>query len=236
MRRRRRSIKEMMFENSTYKMVALIITLILWVTVLKKGEIVFPKSVQITFLTDEQTIIINEVTEKVVFHISGSKILLKNFFKKKQKPLVVDLSHIKAGRRFVRIPEDILQLPFGAKVLSVSPSTVYVELDKMTTKLLPIKVSFDQLGGAEKYKVVRVQPHELNINGASSLLSRIKTLWTETIVLDFEKIDNNNNNTIEMEALLSKIEQPGILPLSLKKVIVKFEKESIKKMESTTHE
>lgn len=124
--------KNWLFENGSYKLVALFVTLILWVTILGRRDFVLSKEMDIEFLlprsmaiskTDEQ----KEVDRHVTVKVSGPRMALKRFA---QNPgtITIDLGKSRPGPVQALITGSSIEVPFGVKVLSVTPNVISVNL------------------------------------------------------------------------------------------------------------
>jgi YbbR domain-containing protein len=118
-------------ENNSYKIVALLITLILWVIILGSKEAVTMKSVHIDYILPKNMRLTdgNNITHEVFFKAAGPRLILKKFVELNE-PLVIDLSHVEEGTTTVRIHADSINTPPGVRILSMSPTTVTVKLEK----------------------------------------------------------------------------------------------------------
>lgn len=121
-------IGEMIIENGTYKLVALFITLSLWVFIFERQVSVYTKSLKLDFLLAPQHYIVNKVVREVQFKVKGPRMAVKRFVEGSDS-INVDLSNSGPGRTMVRIYDDILELPSNVSVVSV-PSNIYVEIEK----------------------------------------------------------------------------------------------------------
>jgi hypothetical protein len=110
-------------------MVALFITLSLWVFIFERQETDKTRVLNLDFVLPAGQHIVNEVTRKVQFKVKGPRMGLKKFIEGPDS-ISVDLSNAKPGKTVVRIYEDVLQLPRGVEVVSISPSSLVVETDK----------------------------------------------------------------------------------------------------------
>lgn len=127
MKRAERDWKNWITDNGSYKLVALFVTLILWVTILGRGDIVLSKDIGLEFLLPRNMVIAEKFERKVSVKVSGPRMALKKFA---QNPgvITVDLSRAAAGRTRAQISAKNVETPFGVKVLSVAPDTINVTL------------------------------------------------------------------------------------------------------------
>ncbi len=127
MKKTERDWKNWITENGSYKLVALFVTLILWVTILGRGDIVMTKEVALEFLLPRNFAIAEKFERKVSVKVSGPRMALKKFA---QNPgtITVDLGRAQAGRTRAMIAPKNVEVPFGVKVLSVTPDVINVTL------------------------------------------------------------------------------------------------------------
>jgi len=118
-------------DNGTYKLVALFITLSLWVFIFERQVSISTKSLKLDFLLAPQHAIVNRVVREVQFKVKGPRMAVKRFIEGPDS-INVDLSNSGPGRTMVRIYDDILELPSNVQVVSVQPSNIYVEIEKKT--------------------------------------------------------------------------------------------------------
>lgn len=121
--------KEWVLENGSYKLVALFVTLILWVTILGRRDFVLSKEMDIEFLLPRAIAIANTgSTKTVTVKVSGPRMALKKFA---QNPgtITVDLGrHNEPGPVRAVITPRTIEVPFGVKVISVTPDVINVTL------------------------------------------------------------------------------------------------------------
>src|SRR5690242_14445248 len=99
-------------ENSSYKVVALLITLILWVIILGSRESTVTKLVTVEYLLPKDQMVVNNIPREVAFRVSGPRLALKRF-SEFSEPLTVDLSSALEGLTTVRIHPDSINVPPG---------------------------------------------------------------------------------------------------------------------------
>jgi YbbR domain-containing protein len=122
-------LTDWVIDNGTYKIVALFITLSLWVFIFEKQIAVVSKSIKVEFILAPQHVITNKVVREVQFKVRGPRMGLKKFLDNADS-INVDLSNAGPGKTTVRIYDDILQLPTAVDVVSVQPTHIYVEIEK----------------------------------------------------------------------------------------------------------
>jgi len=119
-------------DNGSYKIVAFVVAMVLWVTMQGRRDIVLGREMQMQVLLGSNLTISNTIPEVVKVEISGPRIALKKMAER-TLPFTVDLGNVQPGRHRVRLTKDGLNLPLGARILSIHPeefTAVIVESGK----------------------------------------------------------------------------------------------------------
>lgn len=129
-RNQAREWKNLIVENGSYKLVALFVTLILWVTILGRRDFVLTKDMDVEFLLPRSIAVAPSAgrERKVTVKVSGPRMALKKFA---QNPgtITIDLGRqAEPGPVRAVITSRNVEVPFGVKVLSVTPDTINVNL------------------------------------------------------------------------------------------------------------
>lgn len=122
-----RVFKESVLENASYKLVALFISLILWLSILGRRDFVVTKDVEVDFLTGKSYVVAGQSTDRVRMKVSGGQPLLKNF-KDKLQSVTLDLSEKKQGLYDIEMTPSKFDVPNGIKILGIRPNTIRVEI------------------------------------------------------------------------------------------------------------
>lgn len=126
---------ELVTENWAYKLVALFIALILWLTILGRRDFVTSKSVELDLLTAPGHVVATQSAESIRVKVSGSRTALKKFMDSAlSHSLTVDISKYGSGVVDVEIPVDKLEVPLGVKVIGVRPLVVRTEVKRIDEK------------------------------------------------------------------------------------------------------
>ncbi len=129
---KRATWKDWIFENGSYKLVSLFVTLILWVTILGRRDFMLTKDMDVEFLLPRATIMESRLGErKISVKVSGPRTALKKFA---QSPgsITFDLTKSEVTDKNTRVKTVILtkniEVPFGVKVVSIDPPALEVVL------------------------------------------------------------------------------------------------------------
>lgn len=122
-----RVLKESLLENASYKLVALFISLILWLSILGRRDFVVTKDVEVDFTVSKGYTLSGQSTDRVRMKVSGAQPLLKNF-KDKGQSATIDLSDKKQGLYEIDMTASKFDVPNGIKILGIRPNTIRVEI------------------------------------------------------------------------------------------------------------
>ncbi len=126
-------LKELIADNFSYKLVALIISLILWLSLLNKREFITTKEFDVDIMTAENLVVLGQTSDRLKVKVSGPQPLLKKFVDSSQV-IAFDLSDKPVGFYDLEVSSSKIDVPKGLKVVSVRPNTIRVEIiDKQKT-------------------------------------------------------------------------------------------------------
>lgn len=174
-------------ENASYKVVALLITLILWVIILGSKEASVVKQIKTNFILPHEMEITSPIPSEVSFRLTGPRLPLKRF-SETSDPLVVDLSSALEGSTTIRIHPDSIDVPAGIHVVAVSPATITAKLERVIQGHVPIEA--DLKGILPKgYRLGRVtlEPSTYDFSAPRSIAEKIKRVTTIPIDLTLLK-------------------------------------------------
>ncbi len=122
-----KKIQSIIFENFSYKIVALIISLILWLSLLNKRDFITNKELDIDIITAENLVVLAQTTDKLKVKVSGPQPLLKKF-KDSSQIIAFDMSDKPAGFYDLDVSSSKIDVPKGIKVIGIRPNTIHVEI------------------------------------------------------------------------------------------------------------
>ena len=88
----------------------------------------------------------------------------------------VDLSAVKKGDNILPISNNQIMLPGGMEVIDVTPSRIYLDVDTLESKTVPLLASIQGDPPGDYTLEARVEPAETRISGASSQVAGIGQL------------------------------------------------------------
>lgn len=186
------------FQNLSYKLLAVAIALLLWAFAQGTSENEIGFDIPIVFNgVPESLVIVDKSADEVNLRVMGSKAALRNL-SPGDLEYVVDVSGAKRGVADYDIELSRLELPRGAQPVARSPSRVQVEFERRGSKVVRVRPDLEGQP-LEGFAVagVEVEPAGVRITGARSEVLRLNEVLTETIDV------NGLNRSVEREVRLS---------------------------------
>jgi YbbR domain-containing protein len=97
----------------------------------------------------------------------------------------IDLSGVREGEHIVHLTSDDIRVPFGVRVVKITPSIITMGFERTQTKTVPIRPRL--LGRpAPGYEVAEVtsEPAEVLLSGPRSRVQEMESAYTEPVSLD----------------------------------------------------
>jgi YbbR domain-containing protein len=193
-----RVLHKVFLEDWGLKLLALVITLALWLAVTGQNKPVTLRvsGVQLNFLRHEGLEISNELPSTIEVVLTGSPAKLDRIGPR-DLVATVDLSDQKAGERIVRLSRDRVQmdLPEGVTLQGFHPATIPIRLEPRVETQLDVEVKFEGTL-PEGYEVASftANPARVRLRGPADRINALHKAVTETVWLDGKKESFNLSN------------------------------------------
>ena len=127
-------LREQVLSNGTFKFVALVASVVLWLTVLGRKDAIVIKNFNIEYIVKENYTISQKGNNFVRVKVKGPRVALQKF-KTIEDSIAINLQKSGPGDYSVRIPKDGgLDLPLGVRILSIEPNEVRVKIKEIEVK------------------------------------------------------------------------------------------------------
>ena len=120
-------IKSSLLDNFSYKVVALFISLILWLSILNKRDFIVTKDLELDFVTSESLVVAAQSSAQLKVKVSGPQPILKKY-RESSQILAFDLSDKPVGFYDVDMNASKIDVPKGIKIIGIKPNTIRVEI------------------------------------------------------------------------------------------------------------
>ena len=186
-------VRKVFFEDWLTKLVALAVTLALWlgVTGLSKPTTTRLTSIPLSLRYSSEAEVTNSPITEIDAIISGDNRKISQI-NKNDLVASVDLTSVLPGDRVVQLtPENVqLQLPLGVRLDEITPSRMAVRLEAVEEKEIPVNVETTGklTDGFEIYSQAAI-PMRIRVRGPLSVTKTLTDISTEKIDLSDRKAD-----------------------------------------------
>lgn len=176
------------FRHLGLKVLALALATLLWLTV--AGEHVVERALRVPLELREKPEdleIVGDPPIAVDVLVRGSSALLSRLAVG-EVVAVLDLSSARPGSRLFHLRTDQVKVPYGVEVAQIVPATLSVELEKSTTRAVPVVPALEG-EPAPGYTVGRItsEPATVRVVGPDSRVRELAEATTEPVSVDGEK-------------------------------------------------
>lgn len=186
-------VRKIFFEDWLTKLVALAVTLALWlgVTGLSTPTTTRLTGIPLSLRFSSDTEITNSPISEIDLIISGDNRKIAQI-NKNDLVASVDLTSVLPGERVVQLsPENVqLQLPLGVRLDEITPSRMVVRLEAVEEKTLPVQIETTGKlpDGFEVYSQT-ANPARIRVRGPQSVIKTLSEISTEKIDLTERRSD-----------------------------------------------
>jgi len=189
-----RLFRKVFLEDWTMKLIALVITLGLWlgVTGLRAPISRRYTNVPLNLRVSNEFEVTNSPVKEVEITVSGDKSKIDQIT---ERDLLasLDLSEVLAGERVVPItPENVsVELPAGVKLEGIAPSIIPIKLEKIIERDVPVKAETEGVvaDGYEVYEPVNTVPQTVRVSGPESFVRPLDSISTEKVSVEAKRED-----------------------------------------------
>ena len=178
--------RDYVLENTGLKVLALLITGVLWLSVASRpvSQITLSVPIEPPNLVDSPNLIVSKydpLTARV--DLEGSRDVL-DALRVGQLAATADMSGIEPGVRVIPLNIEANRLPAGVRVKEIEPRAIRVTVERMIEREVPVTPRFegDPLPGYERIDW-QIVPPTVKIAGAESQVRDITEVSTETVSL-----------------------------------------------------
>src|SRR5262245_23668666 len=197
------------FRNLGLKLLALALSILLWMTV--AGEHVVERSVRVPLEfrnIPEALEIVGNAPDTVDVRVRGSSALLSRM-QPGEIVAVLDLEGARSGSRLFHIRVDEVRAPFGVEVAQVIPSTLALDMEKGAKRRVPIVPATDG-EPAPGFVIGRISsdPPTVEIVGPESRVSQVAEATTEPVLIKDAKSRVRDGVTVGVADTSVRLAQP----------------------------
>ena len=131
MKKRLPQLKDRIIDNGAYKVVALFIAIVIWVTLVSsRKDVVLNKELAVDFLASSSVNVeLLEERNTMMVRLAGPRNLLRKFNESTSR-ISVDVTRYEPGDYTLRVDARLLELPLGIKMLGAKPEILRFRLSR----------------------------------------------------------------------------------------------------------
>ncbi len=188
-----RLFRRIFIEDWMMKLIALVITLGLWlgITGLRTPTSTNIRSIPLNLRVANDLEVTNSPVTELDIKISGDKSKI-NQISRDNLLISLDLSEVQAGERVVSItPENVnVELPAGVKLESITPSIIPIRLERIIERDVPVKAETEgTLADDFEIYSTTTTPQTIRVNGPESFIRPLDSISTEKINVEGKQED-----------------------------------------------
>ena len=170
-------------------LVALVASILLWYGLAgQRRERISEKRlfVPLTLVNIPQDLVItSDVPERLAVGLRGPLSALRQAETGSTLDAVLDLATAQPGTRTYTIKEDAIQVPDGVRVVSIEPSRIELQLERLETRVVPLKPQVDgEPAPGFAVTAVQVVPGRIAVTGPGSLLADLEEVALTPVAID----------------------------------------------------
>jgi len=196
--------------NRGYLITAFVIAVLLWAVAQGSTDVERSYDIPVAFHGVPEDLVITDQNSDVVnVRVQGSRAALRNV-ERERLEYVVQVDGARPGQAAFDVPQQPIDLPRGAKVVSRSPSRLEVKFERRATKVM--KVRADLAGEpAPGYRVAGVElvPPRVTVTGARGEVLRLGEAVTEPIDVNGAQAPVEREARIVLGAQNAWVEEPS---------------------------
>ena len=179
----RRWIHSALFDNVGLKFLSMVLAITVFLLVNTDRDREITARVGVSYTMPDDKVLVSERLEEVRITIKGPWQRLRKFDEREVDRINIDLRRAQSGD--VTITPDMISLPSGLTITSISPRTVRVAFDRRVEKLVEVST---QLAGRPLHgyvvSEVKANPSTIKVRGAEGTLAALSSIRTREVSVD----------------------------------------------------
>ena len=218
-------MRERLTENLGLKVLSLVLGITLWYAVARDQGAEFAFSIPLELRNVPEGLeVVEESVQQVDVRLRGPSEILRRLTPRDFR-VGVDLSEAEPGERVAYLTPDDVAVPFGARVLRVTPASVQIALDRTVEKTVNV---IPRVSGApaEGFELVGIElsPQAITVIGPATQVRSLEQVTTEPVSAEGLRQPYSRSVSLELDPLV-RLEQESSVDLTLDVREVRLRKE-----------
>lgn len=208
------------------KLISLIFSFFIWLYVVSTAEIEKDKSVSLVYNVPSGFSLKEDYPKNLNVSVKGPRLLVRKYLDTKDEiNIPLTLKYRRGKNRYqYNLNQLVNKLPFGLELLSLSPKTIELAVERTIFKKVPVRVNFPVNKAAELgINNIKVTPSEIEISGPATLIGQTEYIQTELLENeDFKKGESREIGLIKGESFMNLSSETVRLNYIINKVVSEF--------------
>ena len=179
----RETLRRAFFENAALKLVALLLSLTLFIVVRGDRDTSISFFLPVAYSETEGRVMTSRPVDSVRVTVAGPWTRVRKFDERQIEPLHVDLSKLTDGEYV--FAEDLIQLPPGLRVASINPPSIRLAFEERAAKVVAVHPEFEgQPARGYSLGEVSVSPSHVTVRGPKSIVDAMSEVQTRPIDIE----------------------------------------------------
>jgi YbbR domain-containing protein len=185
----KRFIKQSVTENLQLKLIAAVVSILLYGLVLFQEEsegLIDYNIERIDPSPLSSLVITSEFPDTVRVRLRGPRSIINSLEQENLRPIKVDLTNRKGGTSYYYFSDEHFSIPPGLKFIRATPESVQIKMERRILRQLPIRVrTYGKLArGTTLPQAPEIDPSVVTVIGTESSLRGLKAIETEDIDIE----------------------------------------------------
>jgi YbbR domain-containing protein len=202
--------------NWSLKIISLVLAALVWAAVSNQASSEIGLEVPLEYRNIPQQLeITGDMTTAVQVRLRGPSNVIKGIVAK-DVATTIDLSNMKPGEKIVALSPNNVQVPFGADVIRVNPSSVRFTLEPTLVKTVPIVPTLlgEPAEGFEAGKVL-ISPGSVEAEGPESRMNALSSISTIPIRIDGRRASFEQTADLDIPDPLVRLQHPSAVKIKI---------------------
>jgi YbbR domain-containing protein len=217
------------------QLLSVTIAFFLWLYVLSSADTKVEKFVNVHFVLPDGYAIVNKPTSKIKYYLNGPRALVRSFTNKKDH-INLNIKNIYTSTKNTyefSTSQLGIKFPFGVNVESVEPKMISVNIEKKSTKIIPIKLqTIGDVPSDHKMMQWTLVPSSIKISGPKSLMENVTEV--KSMVTSISGLTQSGSKILDLISIDERLSysqanvdyqyeiQPTRANMILKKIPIRF--------------
>lgn len=179
----RRWLHGALLDNLGLKFLSMVLAITVFLLVNTDRDREISARIGVSYTMPDDKVLVSERLEEVRVTIKGPYQRMRKFDEREIDRINIDLRHAQSGD--VTIRPDMISLPAGLRITSISPKTVHVQFDRRIEKIVELS---PQLAGRPLHgyyvEEVKAAPATIKVRGAEGMLAALSTVRTREVSVE----------------------------------------------------